>query len=146
MARTRKDEVSYVVPGVDIEVSQAWVNLIDYSQKSFQFGDLFMEINNSQPGKRIREVPSIRFDKQGTGVNNTVKDTQKIYLIQSVNIRIPQSWISLIQWVQLYFISGKIGFRIVDSQPTELLQAEQKVNFSKSETIPGSVPLNFTKV
>ncbi len=135
----KTEEITYLVPEVDITVSQAWVNLIQYSQENLPYGDLYIEINNGQPGKRIKEIPSIRFDKQPVikeGVN---------YIIQSLDIRIPKSWIDMIQWVQNYFISGRLGFRLVSAQPTELLSAKSNMNFSKPETIPSGMPLDFNR-
>ena len=137
---TKNDEEKwYVVPEIEVRVHQSWITLIKYCQETLPYGDLYIEINNGQAGKRIKEIPSIRFDKHPTsreGVN---------YIIQSLDVRISKSWIDMIQWIQTYFISGKFGFRIISAQPTELLMTKQKVDFSKPETIPTGMPLDFSR-
>ena len=135
----KTEEITYLVPEIDVTVSQAWVGLIQYSQESLPYGDLYIEINNGQPGKKLKEIPSIRFDKQPVvkeGIN---------YVIQSLDMRIPKAWIDMILWIQTHFISGRIGFRLVSAQPTELLSVKQSVNFSKPETIPNGMPLDFSR-
>ena len=136
---SKTEEITYLVPEIDVTVSQAWVNLIQHSQENLPYGDLYIEINNGQPGRKLKEIPSIRFDKQPI-IKNGVN-----YVIQSLDMRIPKSWVDMIQWVQSYFISGRMGFRLVSAQPTELLSVKQSVNFSKPETIPAGIPLDFTR-
>jgi len=138
--KSESEEVTYLVPEIDLTVTQAWITLISYCQENLPYGDLFIEVNNGQPGKRVKEVPSVRFDKPAP----TQKEGQ-VYLIQSLDIRIPKPWIDLIQWCQEYFVSGKLGFRIAYASPTELLQAKHNMNFSKPETIPRGIPLDFDK-
>ena len=137
----KTEEKIYLVPEINVNVSEAWVNLIRYCQENMSYGDLYVEINNGQPGKKIKEIPSIRFDKQPL-----VKEGI-CYIIQSLdNMRIPQSWINLIRWCQDSFTSGRIGFRIVGGQATELLSVKAgTVDFSKPETIPFGIPLNFDR-
>jgi hypothetical protein len=134
------EEISYLVPEINVTITQAWVALISYCQDSFPYGDLFLEISNGQPGKKTKEVPSIRFDKPTSHPKDGLT-----YLIPSLEMRIPKSWIDMIQWCQQNLTSGKIGFRVVNAQPTELLQVSQLVNFSKPETIPCGIPLNFSR-
>ena len=139
--KSESEEVTYLVPEIDLTVTQAWITLISYCQENLPYGDLFIEVNNGQPGKRVKEVPSVRFDKPAP-----MQKEGQVYLIQSLSMQIPKPWIDLIQWCQEYFVSGTMGFRIVNSSPTELLQAKQKVNFSKPETIPGGIPLEIDKL
>jgi len=141
MAKIATTEETYLVPEIDLTITQSWMNIIIYCQESLPYGDLFIEVNNAQPGKKIKEVPSVRFDKTSTHPKNG-----PAYLVQSLGIQIPKSWIDLIQWCQQYFASGKLGFRLVNASPTDLLQAKQKVDFSKPETIPNGMPLEFDKV
>lgn len=138
---TKTEEQTYLVPEIELTITQAWITLIAYCQECLPYGDLFIEVNNAQPGKKIKEVPSVRFDKPSTSVREG-----PTYLIKSLNMQIPKPWIDLIQWCQEYFSFGKLGFRIVKAYPTELLQAKQKVDFSKPETIPSGIPLEFDKV
>ena len=134
------EEHWYVVPELEVKIPQSWINLIQYCQDNLPFGDLRVEISNSQPGKRLKETPSIRFDKQSTQVKDGV-----YYLIQSLDIRVSEYWVNLIQWCQSYFVKGVIEFRLVSGQPTELLYVNQNMNFSKPETIPPGIPLSFSR-
>ena len=134
------EEITYLVPEVNVTVTQAWINHIRYCQDNLPYGDIYLEINNGQPGKKIKEIPSIRFDKQHSVIKGEMG-----YIIQSLDMRIPKSWIDMILWVQEHFASGKIGYRLVSAQPTELLMAKQNVNFSRPETIPCGLPLNFSR-
>ena len=136
----KTEEITYLVPEINVTVSQAWVTLISYCQENLPYGDLYHEINNGQPGRRLREIPNIRFDKQPV----PAKEGQA-YIIQSLGLRIQQSWINLIQWCQNYFISGRIGYRLIGGQPTELLAVKPRVDFSRPETIPNSMILEFSK-
>jgi len=136
---TKPEEETYLVPELELIISKAWVNLISYCQASFPFGDMFIEISNGQPGKKVKEVPSVRFDAA------TTPKPSQTYLLQSLNLRIAKAWIDMIQWCQEYFTCGSLGFRLVGASPTELLQAKQKVNFSKPETIPAGIPLEINK-
>jgi len=133
------EEITYLVPEINVRISSAWVTLITYCQENLPHGSLKIEINNAQPGKKLKEVPAIRFDKAAplkAGNGN-------VYLVQSLDIRIPQSWINLIQWCQNFFNSGIIEFKLVAAQPTDLLGVSQRMNFSKPETIPAGLPLSF---
>lgn len=134
------EELWYVVPELEVKIHQSWINLIQYCQDNLPFGDLRVEISNGQPGKRLKETPSIRFDKQSVQVKGGVS-----YLIQSLDFRVHEYWVNCIQWCQNYVVSGIIEFRLVGSLPTELLGVKQNVNFSKPETIPDGLPLSFSK-
>ena len=134
-----KEEISYLVPEVELTVSQAWITLIAHCQENIPYGDMYIEINNYQPSKRIKEVPSIRFDVQPRSKDGLT------YVIESLDMRIPRAWIDLIQWCSSYFNSGRLGFRLAAAQPTELLQAKHNVNFSKPETVPVGSVLDFSR-
>ena len=135
------EEITYLVPEINISVSSAWVALVKYCQENLPYGDIKIEINNSQPGKRLKETPNIRFDKQSK--NNHSKE--ECYIIQSLDMRISKVWIDLVYWCQTSFNYGTLGFRVVNGQPTDLLSVDQKVDFSKPETIPIGMPLRFVK-
>lgn len=138
---TKTEEETYLVPEINLTITQAWVALIAYCQDIMPYGDLFIEVNNAQPGKKVKEVPSVRFDKPTPSLSKR----ERTYLIQSLSMRIPEPWIDLIRWCQEYFVSGKLGFRLINAIPTDLLQAKQNMNFSKPETIPSGIPLDFAK-
>ena len=135
------EETWYIVPELEIRVHMSWINLSQYCQVNFPFGDLWVRISNGLPTKRLKEIPNIRVDKQSSTVRNG-----SWYYIQSLEVRVHEYWINLIHWSQTYFMSGDLGFKIVMGQPTELLSCNQKVDFSKPETIPPGIPLNFNKL
>jgi len=128
----------YVVPELEVRIHQSWVTLIRYCQETLPYGDLRVQIANALPTKKLKESPKIRFDKRNKANNSMC------YVIPSTGDRIHESWINLIQWCQNYFMSGTIEFRLVNSQPTDLLNAQQSVRFDKPETIPDGSPLNFS--
>ena len=134
-----REEISYLVPEVELTVSQAWITLIAHCQENIPYGDIYIEINNCQPSKRLKEIPSIRFDVQPRTKEGLT------YVIESLDMRIPRAWVDLIQWCQGYFNSGRLGFRLAAAQPTELLQAKHNVNFSKPETVPAGSVLDFIR-
>ena len=135
----KNEETTYLVPELEVRISQSWVNLIKYCQESLPYGSMKIEVNNGQPGKKVKEKPSIRFDKSPP----SNKAFGNVYLVQSLDIRIPEPWINLIQWCQNYFNSGTLEFELVAAQPTELRGVSQKVNFSRPETIPVGLPLEY---
>ena len=55
---------------------------------------------------------------------------------QQIEIRVSESWIRLIRFCQVELPHGDLKVRIVNGQPTELLEAKRKVRFDKEETIP----------
>ena len=63
------------------------------------------------------------------------KQEEQVYLIPELEIRVPVSWIRLVRYCQTEFPNGDLKIRIVNSQPTELLEEKKKVRFDK-ETIP----------
>ena len=137
----KPEEKWYLVPEIEVRVHESWINLVKYCQGNLWHGDLKIEIDNGQPGKRLEEIPSIRFDKQLSFIKEG-----KWYVIPSLDVRVHEYWINLVQWCQTYFISGVIKFRLTCGQPAELLSAKQRVSFSKLETIPSGMPLDFRKI
>ena len=137
----KTEEKWYVVPEIEVRVHESWVNLVVYCRDSLPFGDLRVKISNAIPTKRLDEVPSIRFDKQ---VPKSINDGVW-YVIPSLDTRVHEYWINLIQWTQQCFVSGELMLRLVGGQPTELLAAKQNVRFDKPETLPNGIPLNFDR-
>lgn len=136
---SKKEEIWYVVPEIEVRVHQSWVRLIKYCEENLPYGDLKIQVSNSMPTRRVKETPSIRFDK-----NNSKSDGIS-YLIPSLDIHVHEYWVNLIQWCQNYFVKGEIEFRLVNSLPTDLLSAKQDTRFDKPETIPSGMPLNFSR-
>ena len=136
----KPEDETFLVPDLEVKISKAWVNLVTYCQGRLPYGELHVEIANSQPGKIVKEVPSVRFDSA------TVPREGQVYLLESLGVRIPKPWIDMIQWIQEYFTCGTLGFKLISASPTELIQAKQKVNFSKPDTIPAGMPLEISKV
>lgn len=135
------EEQWYIVPELEVRVHQSWVELIKYCKDTLPYGDIRLQISNALPTKRLKETPSIRFDKPVVSKNHN----GKIYVIPSTGDRIHEYWINLIQWCQNYFNKGIIELRIVSSMPTDLISAKQDVRFDKPETIPVGEPMNFGK-
>ena len=50
--------------------------------------------------------------------------------------KIPASWLRLIQYCQTELPHGELKVRIVNGEPTALLEAHRAIRFDKSETIP----------
>ena len=136
-----REEIWYVVPEIEVRVHESWINLIRYCQESLPYGFLRLEVINAQPTKKLKEIPSIRFDKPSLARG----DNGKTYLISSLNMHIDESWINLVQWCQNYFTKGKIGFKVHGGCPTDLVEAQQDIRFDKPDTIPPGLPLCFTK-
>jgi hypothetical protein len=136
-----KNENFYIVPEIDVKVHESWIKLVQYCQSNLQYGDLRIQISNSIPTKRMHETPNIRFDKQSGSMRDGIT-----YYIKSIDTHVHESWIYMVQWCQNYFVSGVIEFKLVGSVPTELISADQKVDFSKLSTIPPGIPLKFSKV
>jgi len=67
------------------------------------------------------------------------KSEEKWYLVPDLEIRISESWINFIAYCQEKFPHGDITIRIVNAQPTDLLDQKPRVRFDKPSTIPTSV-------
>ena len=135
----KKEDIWYVVPEIEVRVHESWVRLIQYCQENLPYGELKIQLSNAMPTKRVKETPSIRFDKQKS------KTKGKSYVISSIDVHIHEYWINLIQWCQNYLQKGEIEFKIVNACPTDLISAKQEVRFDKQETIPSGLPLEFSK-
>ena len=135
-----KEEIWYIVPEIEVRVHESWIKLIQYCQETLPYGDIRIQISNALPTKRVKETPSIRFDKQGAP-----KTDGTWYIIPSLDCRVHEYWINLIQWCQNYFVKGSIEFRLINAQPTDLLDVKQDMRFDRPDTIPPGIPLNFTK-
>lgn len=138
---TKRDEIWYVVPEIEVRVHESWVRLIQRCQETIPYGEMQVGIANALPTKVLKETPNIRFDKPPSSRG----DNGKVYLISSLNIYITEGWINIIQWCQNYFMMGKMTFNLHGASPTDLISAVQEVRFDKPETIPPGMPLNFTK-
>jgi len=136
-----KEDIWYLVPDIEIRVHESWINLVQYCQANLEFGTLIVKIANALPTRRLKEVPSIRVDKPSKLTKDDIS-----YWIPSVDVRVHYSWINLIQWCQNYYVSGDLGFMLVSAHPTEIVKTDQRVDFSKPETIPSGIPLNFDKI
>lgn len=66
--QTRKpaEEKVYIVPELEIRISESWVNLIHWCQTSFPHGDIKIKIVNGLPTELLEQHAKIRFDKQNT--------------------------------------------------------------------------------
>ena len=66
-------------------------------------------------------------------MSNNVKNTAPP---EAIEVRVSQSWVRLVRFCQTELPHGDLKIRIVNAQPTELLEAKRKVRFDKEETIP----------
>jgi len=64
------------------------------------------------------------------------KEEEVLYLIPETNIMISQAWLNLITHCQDSFPYGDMTVRIVNAQPTELIDEKPKIRFDKKATIP----------
>ncbi len=64
----------------------------------------------------------------------TTKTTKEVedYLIPELNIRVSMSWLNLITFCQGSLPYGDISVKIVNGQPTELLDKKEKIRFDRS--------------
>ena len=53
-----------------------------------------------------------------------------------VEVRVSQAWIRMIRWCQVNLPNGELKIRIVNAQPTDLLEHKRRIRFDKEETIP----------
>ena len=67
------------------------------------------------------------------------KTEEKWYLVPDIEIRIHESWINLVRYCQDKFPYGDLTIRIVNAQPTDLLDQKPKVRFDKTPTIPNVI-------
>ena len=135
-----KEEIWYIVPEIEVRVHESWIKLMQYCQENLPYGEIKIQVSNAQPTRKLKETPNIRFDKQ---VVPRVDGTW--YLIPSLDCKVHEYWVNLIQWCQNYFVKGEIEFKLVNAQPTELINAKQDVRFDRPDTIPTGTPLSFAR-
>ena len=58
------------------------------------------------------------------------------YFIPDLEIRITPAWIRFIRFCQVSFPHGDVTIRVVNAQPTDLLEKKPKIRFDKETTIP----------
>ena len=58
--------------------------------------------------------------------------------VTEVEVRISPSWVNFINWCKVTCPFADISVRIVAGQPTDLLDAKQKIRFDKDTSIPVS--------
>ena len=71
---------------------------------------------------------------------------ERYYMVPELEIRVHESWINLVRWCQEQMPFGDIKVRIVNGQPTELLEKIPRVRFDKQTTIPKESQHEDTKV
>ena len=67
----------------------------------------------------------------------TKKNEEKVFIVPELQIRVSESWVRLVRYCQVNFPNGELKIRIVNAQPTELLEQKAKIRFDKEEIIPG---------
>ena len=66
----------------------------------------------------------------------TPKNEDKWYLVPEIEVRVHESWINLVQYCRDQIPFGDIKIRIVNGQPTDLLESKPRVRFDKQPSIP----------
>ena len=69
------------------------------------------------------------------------KSEEKWYLVPEIEVRVHESWINLVQYCRDQLPYGDIKLRIVNGQPTELLEQKAKIRFDKQPSIPNNLEL-----
>ena len=69
------------------------------------------------------------------------KKDENWYLIPELEVRVHESWINLVQYCRDQIPFGDIKIRIVNGQPTELLEQKAKIRFDKQSSIPTNLEL-----
>ena len=62
----KTEEKMYLVPDLELRISESWINLIAYCQEKFPYGDITIRIASAQPTELLDEKPKVRFDKRYT--------------------------------------------------------------------------------
>jgi hypothetical protein len=60
------EEKVYIVPEINIRVSESWINLIYWCQTQCPHGDIEIKIVNGLPTDLVSWKPRIRFDKSNS--------------------------------------------------------------------------------
>ncbi len=66
MSPKNAEDKVYLIPELDVRVTEAWVNFINWCQQTAPYADIAIRIVNGQPTKLISCTPDIRFDKQAS--------------------------------------------------------------------------------
>lgn len=56
--------------------------------------------------------------------------------LPEIEVNVSKSWIRLIRFCQTSFPFGDLTIRIVNAQPTELVEKKPKIRFDKEASIP----------
>ena len=61
----KQDDRMWLVPELEIRISESWIRLIRYCQTSLPNGQLCFKVGNAEPGRLVWEhtKKDIRFDK-----------------------------------------------------------------------------------
>jgi len=65
------------------------------------------------------------------------------YLVPELEVRVHESWINLVQYCRDQMPFGDIKIRIVNGQPTQLLEQKPSIRFDKQGTIPPEASVTF---
>lgn len=60
------ERTEYLIPELEIRISESWINLINWCQMQAPFSDVEVRIVNGQPTDLLACKPKVRFDKQPT--------------------------------------------------------------------------------
>ena len=64
------------------------------------------------------------------------KTEEKFYIVPELEVRISESWVRLVRWCQTSFRDGELRIKVINAQPTDLLDMKRKIRFDIEETVP----------
>ncbi len=56
---------------------------------------------------------------------------EEIYIIPELDIRVSKAWLNFIVYCQSTFPHGEISIKIVNGQPTEMIDKKEKIRFDR---------------
>jgi len=64
MAQTRQEDRVWVVPELEVRVSESWIRFVRWCQTEMPYGRVTVQIVNAQPTRMVDHKPDVRFDKE----------------------------------------------------------------------------------
>lgn len=67
------------------------------------------------------------------------KTEERVFIVPELDVRVPESWVRLVRWCQVAFPNGDIKIKIVNSQPTKLLEYKPDIRFDKEPSVTSTI-------
>jgi hypothetical protein len=71
------------------------------------------------------------------------KVEERVFVVPELQVRVNESWVRLVRWCQVSFPHGDLKIRIVNAQPTELLEERRRIRFDKEDTLSSDLVSPF---